>query len=150
MIKHLWNFIKYIVLNLFLKIFCGNLQNWKTNLHLTPKERGSDSGFTGESDSLGHSQGTDSEASLSPFIQGHLFSSLLVAPLTCHHACVLSSSEPMDCGLPGSSVHGIVQAGVGCHALLQGIFLTQGLKLHFLCLLHLQAWEAQFAIHHLL
>ena len=26
--------------------------------------------------------------------------------------------------------------GVGCHALLQGIFLTEGLNLHFLCLLH--------------
>ena len=26
--------------------------------------------------------------------------------------------------------------GVGCHALLQGIFLTQGLNLHLLCLLH--------------
>ena len=29
--------------------------------------------------------------------------------------------------------------GVGCHALLQRIFLTQGLKL---CLLHLQQWQA--------
>ena len=28
--------------------------------------------------------------------------------------------------------------GVGCHALLQGIFLTQGLNLHLLCLLHWQ------------
>ena len=28
--------------------------------------------------------------------------------------------------------------GVGCHALLQGIFLTQGLNLHFLHLLHWQ------------
>ena len=35
----------------------------------------------------------------------------------------------MDCSPLGSSVHGILQAevtGVGCHALLQGIFLTQG------------------------
>ena len=34
----------------------------------------------------------------------------------------------MDCSPPGSSVHGILQAstGVGCHFLLQGIFLTQG------------------------
>ena len=34
----------------------------------------------------------------------------------------------MDCSLPGSSIHGIFQAkstGVGCHFLLQGIFLTQ-------------------------
>ena len=29
--------------------------------------------------------------------------------------------------------------GVGCHALLQGIFLTQGLNLCLLCLLHWQA-----------
>ena len=28
--------------------------------------------------------------------------------------------------------------GVGCHALLQGIFPTQGLNLHLLCLLHWQ------------
>ena len=37
--------------------------------------------------------------------------------------------DPMDCSLPGSSVHGILQArilGVGSHTLLQGIFLTQG------------------------
>ena len=36
--------------------------------------------------------------------------------------------DPMDCSLRGSSVHGILQArtGVGCHFLLQGIFLTQG------------------------
>ena len=26
--------------------------------------------------------------------------------------------------------------GVGCHFLLEGIFLTQGLNLHLLCLLH--------------
>ena len=29
--------------------------------------------------------------------------------------------------------------GVGCHFLLQGIFPTQGLNLHLLCLLHWQA-----------
>ena len=28
--------------------------------------------------------------------------------------------------------------GVGCHALLKGIFLTQGLNQHLLCLLHWQ------------
>ena len=35
----------------------------------------------------------------------------------------------MDCSPPGSSVPGIFQGkntGVGCHFLLQGIFLTQG------------------------
>ena len=35
--------------------------------------------------------------------------------------------------MPGSSVHGILQAsGVGYHSLLQGIFLTQGLNLGLL------------------
>ena len=29
------------------------------------------------------------------------------------------SSDPMDCSLPGSSAHGIFQAGVGCHCLLR-------------------------------
>jgi len=35
----------------------------------------------------------------------------------------------MDCSLPGSSVHGDSpgkNTGVGCHALFQGIFPTQG------------------------
>ena len=36
----------------------------------------------------------------------------------------------MDCSLPGSSVHGILQARIlECHFLLQGIFPTQGSKL---------------------
>ena len=37
--------------------------------------------------------------------------------------------DPLDCSPPGSSVHGNSpgkNTGVGCHALLQGIFLTQG------------------------
>ena len=37
--------------------------------------------------------------------------------------------DPRDCSPPGSSVHGDSPAkntGVGCHALLQGIFPTQG------------------------
>ena len=39
--------------------------------------------------------------------------------------------DPMDCSLPGFSVHGIFQSGntgVGCHFLLQEIFPTQGLN----------------------
>ena len=39
--------------------------------------------------------------------------------------------DTMDCSLPGSSVHGHFpgkSTGVGCHFLLQGIFLTQGLN----------------------
>ena len=37
--------------------------------------------------------------------------------------------NPMDCSLPGSSVHGDSpgkNTGVGCHTLLQGIFPTKG------------------------
>ena len=51
--------------------------------------------------------------------------------------------DPMNCGLPGSSVHEILQArileGVGSHALLWGIFLIQRLNQHLLCLLRWQA-----------
>ena len=41
----------------------------------------------------------------------------------------LTLGDPMDCNLPGSSVHGDSaekNTGVSCHALLQGIFPTQG------------------------
>ena len=49
------------------------------------------------------------------------------------HCCsvVSYSCDPMDCGTPGSSVPGDSpgkNTGVGCHALLQGIFSTQGLN----------------------
>ena len=47
--------------------------------------------------------------------------------------------DPMDCSLPGSSLSmGLSQqeSGVGCHFLLQGIFLTQRLNLRLLHLLH--------------
>ena len=43
--------------------------------------------------------------------------------------------KTMDCNMPGSSVHGNSagkNTGVGCHALLQGIFPTQGLNPGFL------------------
>ena len=49
------------------------------------------------------------------------------------------SPDVMDCHSPGSSVNGDFpgkNTGVGCHALLQGIFLTQGSNPHLLCLLH--------------
>ena len=42
-----------------------------------------------------------------------------------------SLCDPMDCSPPGSSVRGDSpgkNTGVGCHALLQGIFPTQGLN----------------------
>ena len=47
--------------------------------------------------------------------------------------------DPMDYSLPGSSVHGDSlgkNPEVGCHALLQRIFPTQGLNPHLLCFLH--------------
>ena len=50
--------------------------------------------------------------------------------------------DPMDCSPPGSSVHGILRAWIlewVCHALLQGIFPTQGLNPS---LLHLLYWQA--------
>ena len=43
----------------------------------------------------------------------------------------LTLCDPMDCSPPGSSVHGDSpgkNTGVGCHALLQGIFPIQGLS----------------------
>ena len=45
--------------------------------------------------------------------------------------------DPMDCSPPGSSVHEDSpgkNSGVGCNALLQGIFPTQGLNPRLLCL----------------
>ena len=39
---------------------------------------------------------------------------------------------PLSWRFPGKNT------GVGCHSLLQGIFLTQGSNLHLFCLLHWQ------------
>ena len=46
----------------------------------------------------------------------------------------LTLCNPVDCSPPGSSVHGDCPGknGMGCHALLQGIFPTQGLNPGFL------------------
>ena len=47
--------------------------------------------------------------------------------------------NPIDCSPPGSSVHGDSPGkniGVGCPALLQGIFLIQGSNPYLLCLLY--------------
>ena len=54
----------------------------------------------------------------------------------CHwlHLC-LTLCIPMNCSPPGSSVHGdspIKNTGVGCHALLQGIFPCPGIEPTFL------------------
>ena len=55
---------------------------------------------------------------------------------SCAVLCLVTQScptlcHPVDCSSPGSSVHGDSpgkNTGVGGHALLQGIFLTQGLN----------------------
>ena len=49
--------------------------------------------------------------------------------------------DPMNCSLPGSSVHGFSKQEywMGCHFPLQRIFLTQGLNPRLVYLLHLQA-----------
>ena len=53
----------------------------------------------------------------------------------------LTLCNPVDCILPGPSVHEILQARIseGCHALLQEIFPTQISNPRLLCLLHWQA-----------
>ena len=54
----------------------------------------------------------------------------------------LTFCHPMDCSLPDSSIHGILQARVlewAAIFLLQGIFLTQGSNLRLLGLLNWQA-----------
>ena len=66
----------------------------------------------------------------------------------------LTLCDPMDCSLPGSPLHGILQArntGVGSHSLLQWIFPTQGLDLGLphcrQILYHLSQWlNEQWAI----
>ena len=61
-------------------------------------------------------------------------------------ACMLSHfslCDPMDCSLLGSSVHG-KNTGVGCHALLQGIFTTQGSN----PLVQLQLLHCRQILHH--
>ena len=66
-------------------------------------------------------------------------------PLTFHCAALLLTQSCPTFATPwspsGSSVHGDSPGkniGVSCHALLQGIFPTQGSNLHFLHLLHWQ------------
>ena len=63
----------------------------------------------------------------------------LACALSCFSGVQLCS--PVDCSPAGSSVHGDSpgkNTGVGCHALLQGLFLTKGWKVHLLCLLQWQ------------
>ena len=60
---------------------------------------------------------------------GMTFSSLWESEKMVHLCPTLC--DPMDCSLPGFSVHGILQARVlrvGCHSLFQEIFPAQGLN----------------------
>ena len=71
---------------------------------------------------------------------------LFQPPLSVTLVCYLVAQCPtlcdlMDCSPPGSSIHGHFpgkNTGVGCHFLLQGIFLTQGWNP---CLLY---WQVGF------
>ena len=66
-----------------------------------------------------------------------------LVPQSCPPLC-----NPMSCSSPGSSVHGDSQSkntGVSCHALLQGIFPTQGSNPGLLHLLHSQAGSLPLA-----
>ena len=64
------------------------------------------------------------------FLEGKLWQTCAVLSLDAlSWGCMLTLCNPVDCSLPGSSVHGDSAAkntGVGCHSLLQGIFSTQG------------------------
>ena len=63
-------------------------------------------------------------------------------PMCSLNSLVSDSLRPSGPSPPGSSVHGILQTrntGVGSHSLFQGVFPTQGLNQHLLCLLHWQA-----------
>ena len=63
--------------------------------------------------------------------------------LMCMHAKSLqlcpTLCDPMDCSLPGSSVHEILQARILEWVVMQGTFPAQGSNPHLLCLLHWQA-----------
>ena len=73
-------------------------------------------------------------------IGGHKINAFIYCCEICVSVLVAQSCPtlctPMDCNLPGSSVHGMdspgSNTGVSCHFLLQGIFPTQGLNLGLL------------------
>ena len=75
-----------------------------------------------------------SSSSLMSYVTLGMFC-LLSGPWFLISCCLVTKScptlhDPMDCSLPGSSVHGIFpgrNTGVGCYFLLRRIFLTQKL-----------------------
>ena len=99
-------------------------------------------------DTLLRSLPLSSQAFLLPVCLCPDFLPFIKMPVTGLCACVLcvcsvaqsclTLCSPMDCSSPVSSIHGILQARrlVGCHALLQEIFLTQRSNPHFLHFLH--------------
>ena len=86
-----------------------------------------------------------------------MISSVFSAEITVLSLCVCAKSlqscltlcNAMDHSPPGSSLYPWYSpgkhTGVGCRAFLQGIFLTQGLNLHLLHLLHWQAGSLPLA-----
>ena len=82
----------------------------------------------------------------------NFFSLLIFKVNTCMRAKSLQSCltlcDPGDCNPLGSPVHRIFpgkNTGVGCHALFQGIFLTQGSNRGLLSLLHWQVGSLPLA-----
>ena len=76
-----------------------------------------------------------------PYYSSHS-SFLLKVPACSMASSCLTLCDPVDCSPPGSSIHGDFphkNTRMGSHALLQGIFLTQGSNPNLLCLLHWQA-----------
>ena len=62
----------------------------------------------------------------------------------------LTVCDPMDCSSPGSSFQGDSPGkniGVGCQALLQGIFLTHGSNLHLITCPEFQADYLPLVLH---
>ena len=85
-----------------------------------------------------------SSFSLFSFLDSNRVSPSLCACMLSHFSCVWLFCSLVDYSPPGSSWPWDSpgrNTGVGCRALLQGIFLTQGLNPHLLSLLH---WQAGF------
>ena len=83
---------------------------------------------------------------------GNSSSLLHMCPSVLSQSC-LTLCDPMDCSPPGSSVHADSpgkNTGVGCHALLQGIFPNQGSNLGLLywgqILYHVSHQEAPICV----
>ena len=96
-----------------------------------------------------------SVASTFQLLQYHCHKARQKSALCCAVLCLVTQScltlcNPMDYSPPGSSVHEDSpgkSTGVGCHALLQGIFPMQGWNLHLLhCRRILYSWATREAI----